>query len=335
MATRLNMLPEDCISTVLSLTSPPDASRFMLVASSLRSAAESDIVWDRFLPSDLPRSLSRSHTQLNVSSKKDLFFQLCGCIPMDGGIRSFSLDKVSGRKYWILSARTLSISSSNEPNHWTWTANSTSRFVRILYYLFSMITLVLPLLYSNGSSFYFHILCRFSEVIELKTITNMEIEGRIQTEDLSTNTTYCAYLIVKVSDHSFGLDSIPCETTISSGTCSVTNIAYLCPLDEQKQQIESLFFMNRSRMMEKRVVEGECRRPSKRGGGWMEIELGEKSEGLKMSLMEVKGQQLKGGLIIEGIEVRPTCEQVLDQPLQDTIHIRIYCAYLIVNFIVT
>ncbi|KAJ0781027.1 putative phloem protein [Helianthus annuus] len=282
MATRLNMLPEDCISTVLSLTSPPDASRFMLVSSSLRSAAESDIVWDRFLRSDLPRILSRSHTQLNVSSKKELYFQLCDSILMDGGIRSFSLDKVSGRKCWILSARALSISSSNEPNHWTWTANSTSRF---------------------------------SEVIELKTITNMEIEGRIQTEDLSRNSTYCAYLIVKVSDQSFGLDSIPCETTISSSTCSVTSIAYLCPLDEKKQQIESLFFMNRRRMMEKRVVEGECRRPSKRGDGWMEIELGEffvgeKSEGLKMSLVEVKGQQLKGGLIIQGIEVRPKCEQL-------------------------
>ncbi|KAM0069634.1 putative phloem protein [Helianthus debilis subsp. tardiflorus] len=282
MATRLNMLPEDCISTVLSLTSPPDASRFMLVSSSLRSAAESNNVWDRFLPSDLPRILSRSHTQLNISSKKELYFQLCDSILIDGGIRSFSLDKRSGRKCWILSARTLSISSSNEPNHWTWTVNSTSRF---------------------------------SEVIELKTIISMEIEGRIQTEELSTNTTYCAYLIVKVSDHSFGLDSIPCETTISSSTCSVTNIAYLCPLDEQKQQIESLFFMNRRRMMEKRVVEGECRRPSKRGDGWMEIELGEffvgeKSERLKMSLMEVKGQQLKGGLIIEGIEVRPKCEQV-------------------------
>ncbi|KAM0040456.1 putative phloem protein [Helianthus debilis subsp. tardiflorus] len=132
MAARLSMLPEDCISIVLSLTSPPDASRFMLVSSLLWSAAESDIVWDRFLPSDLPRILSRSHTQLNVSSKKELFFQLCGCIPMDGGIRSFSLDKVSGRKCWILSARALSISLSNEPNHWTWTANSTSRFVRII-----------------------------------------------------------------------------------------------------------------------------------------------------------------------------------------------------------
>ncbi|KAD5317922.1 hypothetical protein E3N88_17868 [Mikania micrantha] len=141
----------------------------------------------------------------------------------------------------------------------------------------------------------------------------MEIEGTIQTQDLSPNILYAAYIIIKISDHSFGLDSIPCETSITNATCSVTNTAYLCAVDEQKQQLKSLFFMNRTQMMEKLVVKGEAQRPSKRGDGWMEIELGEffvgeKNEGVKMSLMEVKGHQLKGGLIIEGIEVRPKCE---------------------------
>ncbi|KAL8208890.1 hypothetical protein R6Q57_008302 [Mikania cordata] len=280
MATRLNMLPEDCLSTILSLTSPPDACRLTLVSSSMQSAALSDTVWGSFLPSDLPQILSRSHTQVNFSSKKQLFFKLCASILIDSGIRSFSLDKVNGRKCCVLSARALSISLSNEPNHWIWTSNSTSRF---------------------------------SEVIELKTISNMEIEGTIQTQDLSPNILYAAYIIIKISDHSFGLDSIPCETSITNATCSVTNTAYLCALDEQKQQLKSLFFMNRTQMMDKLVVKGEGQRPSKRGDGWMEIELGEffvgeKNEGVKMSLMEVKGHQLKGGLIIEGFEVRPKCE---------------------------
>ncbi|KAL8205901.1 hypothetical protein R6Q57_009452 [Mikania cordata] len=277
MATRLNMLSEDCVSTILSLTSPPDACRFMLASSSLRSAAESDTVWAGFLPSDLPQLLSRTHTQLSFSSKKDLFFQLCDPILIDGGIRTFSLNKVSGKKSYVLSARALSISLSNEPNHWTWTNHSTSRF---------------------------------PEVIELKTITNLEIEGRIDTQDLSPNTTYGAYLIIKVSDRAFGLDSIPSETSITKHECSVTNTAFLCPLDDQKQQLESLFFMNRRRMMDKRLVEGDDRRPNTRGDGWLEVELGEfyvgeKSERVTMNLMEVKGHQLKGGLIIEGIEVRP------------------------------
>ncbi|XP_076913956.1 F-box protein PP2-B13-like [Bidens hawaiensis] len=280
MATRsLNMLPEDCISAIVSLTTPPDACRLMLASSSLRSATESDLVWSRFLPSDLPQLLSRAHTQIAFRSKKELFFQLCDSILIDGGVSSFSLNKVSGKKSYLLSARALSISLSNEPNHWTWTTHSTSRF---------------------------------SEVIELKTISNLEIEGRIGTQDLSPNTTYGAYLIIKVSDHAFGLNSIPSETSISKDECAFTNTAYLCPMDEQKQQLGSLFFMNRRWMMEKRVVEGEGKCPSKRGDGWMEVELGEffvggKSELVKMNLMEVKGHQLKGGLIIEGIEVRPKC----------------------------
>ncbi|PWA62728.1 F-box domain, Phloem protein 2-like protein [Artemisia annua] len=278
MATTFNMLPEDCVSTIISLTSPPDACRIMHASASLRSAAESENVWSRFLPSDLPRILTRSHTQLQFSSRKNLYFQLCDSILIDEGIRSFSLNKVSGKKCCILSARALTISLSNEPNHWTWTTNSTSRF---------------------------------QEVIELKTISNIEIEGRINTEDLSPNTTYGAYLIIKVSDHAFGLDSIPSEISVSKGECSATNTAYLCPLDEKKKHFGSLFFTNRTQMMEKRVVHGEGRRPSKREDGWMEVELGEffvgeNSEDVKMNLMEVKGHQLKGGLIIEGIELRPT-----------------------------
>ncbi|KAI3509244.1 hypothetical protein L1887_24375 [Cichorium endivia] len=236
MAIRLNMFPEDCVSTILSLTSAANACRFMLASSSLRSAAKSDLVWGKFLPSELSCILSRTHSQLNFSSKKELYFKLCDSILLDGGIR----------------------------------------------------------------------------VIELKTTLSIEIEGKINTKDLSPNTTYGAYLIIQVSDRAFGLDSIASEISVSKEECSVSNTAYLCPLDERKQQLESLLFMNRRRMMEKLVVEGEGRRPSKREDGWMEIELGEffvgqKNKEVQMKLMEVKGHQLKGGLIIEGIEIRPKC----------------------------
>ena len=47
-----------------------------------------------------------------------------------------------------------------------------------------------------------------------------------------------------------------------------------------------------------------------REDGWLEIELGEfysdgSDEEVKMSLKEVKGEHLKYGLIVEGIELRP------------------------------
>ncbi|KAL7591113.1 hypothetical protein Lser_V15G33982 [Lactuca serriola] len=279
MANRLNMLPEDCVSTILSLTSPADACRVILASSSLRSAAESDIVWGRFLPSDLAYILSRTHSQINFSSMKELYFQLCDSVLIDGGRKSFSLNKISGRKSFVLSSRALSIYLSNEQNHWTWSTHSASRF---------------------------------SEVIELKSISSIDIEGRISTQDLSPNTTYGAYLIIQVSDRAFGLDSIASEISVSMNECSVSNTAYLCPLDERKQLLGSLLYMNRRRMMEKLVVEGDGQRPSKREDGWMEIELGEffvgeEGEEVIMKLMEVKGYQLKGGLIIEGIEVRPKC----------------------------
>jgi hypothetical protein len=55
--------------------------------------------------------------------------------------------------------------------------------------------------------------------------------------------------------------------------------------------------------------ENGIRVPSKRDDGWMEIELGEffcgeADEEIEMSVMEV-GFRLKGGLVVEGIEVRP------------------------------
>lgn len=87
MATRLNMLPEDCVSTIVSLTSAADACRLMLASSSLQSAAESDMVWSRFLSFDHSAILSRTHSQINFSSKKELYFKLCDSVLIDGGIR--------------------------------------------------------------------------------------------------------------------------------------------------------------------------------------------------------------------------------------------------------
>lgn len=73
-------LPEGCIANVLSLTCPRDASRLSLVASVFRSAAESDAVWDRFLPPDYRDIISRSSNgqdSIVFGSKKELYLYLC------------------------------------------------------------------------------------------------------------------------------------------------------------------------------------------------------------------------------------------------------------------
>lgn len=65
---------------VVSRTSPVDACRLSLVAKSFRSAAESDAVWKRFLPSDYQQYLCHADSLPDISfaSKKDLYLFLTG-----------------------------------------------------------------------------------------------------------------------------------------------------------------------------------------------------------------------------------------------------------------
>ncbi|KAK9146991.1 hypothetical protein Sjap_006894 [Stephania japonica] len=92
-------------------------------------------------------------------------------------------------------------------------------------------------------------------------------------------------------------------------------IAYLRNNDDVKENkywLEQIYYSNRIEKLRGRVLGGEEKRVRERSDGWMEIELGEflndgQCEGqvIKVRLMEVKGEHFKGGIVIEGIEVRP------------------------------
>ena len=69
----LNALPQDCIAAILSFTSPRDACRLSLVSTFLKSASDSDGVWESFLPSEYQAIIPSS---LCFSSKKELYFSL-------------------------------------------------------------------------------------------------------------------------------------------------------------------------------------------------------------------------------------------------------------------
>ncbi|KAF8388370.1 hypothetical protein HHK36_027036 [Tetracentron sinense] len=108
----LKGIPEGCKSKILSFTSPRDVCRSSLVSSNFRSAGESDIIWEKFLPSDYQDIISSSVSPSPVvfCSKKDLYFRLCDSpILIDGGNKSFALDKLSGKKCYMVGARELSI----------------------------------------------------------------------------------------------------------------------------------------------------------------------------------------------------------------------------------
>ncbi|XP_065852101.1 F-box protein VBF-like [Euphorbia lathyris] len=271
-------LPEECISKILSLTTPLDVCRCSSVSTSFKSAAQSDLLWQNFLPSDYNDVLSIH--PLCFSSKKQLFLHLCNPIFIDHGRKSLKIEKSSGRKSYMLSARDLHICWSDQPMYWTWLSLPDSRF---------------------------------NEVARLRTTWWLEIQGKINTKMLSRNTRYGAYIVFKVTENAYGLDIIPCEVSIEVGNqIRSRSCAYLCT---NKHKMQKLLYKNRMEMLESRLINGdEVRVPRKREDElWMEIELGDffvngeidEEEEVKMNLKEVKGQHLKGGLVIEGIEVRP------------------------------
>ncbi|XP_074363695.1 putative F-box protein PP2-B12 [Apium graveolens] len=109
-------LTENCLSLILSFTSPKDTCR---------AAGDSDELWNKFLPPDINQILRRSISTLTYTTKKQLYFSLCdSAILLDDGNVSFWLDKGSGKKCLMVAARQLAI----VPWWWQWLYDSNSRF---------------------------------------------------------------------------------------------------------------------------------------------------------------------------------------------------------------
>ncbi|KAH6770035.1 hypothetical protein C2S52_014838 [Perilla frutescens var. hirtella] len=168
-----NPLPEGCIANIISLTSPKDACRVAAVSLGFKSAADSDTVWERFLPPNFEEVVSRATSPLAFKTKKQLFFLLrSSTLLLDGGKLSFWLTK-SGEKEYMLSARELQIASIDNPKHWGWTSLPESRF---------------------------------AEVAELRSICKLEIRGKIPARMLSPQTKYVAWLMYAPCHRFSGLD---------------------------------------------------------------------------------------------------------------------------------
>ncbi|KAH9685431.1 F-box protein PP2-B10 [Citrus sinensis] len=101
------VLPARCISYIISLTTPRDASRLSLACPAFKSAADLDSVWEKFLPSDYKEiisnssSISASSLMIASLSKKDLYFYLL---------------QETGKKCYMVGARGLSIAWGDSPN---------------------------------------------------------------------------------------------------------------------------------------------------------------------------------------------------------------------------
>ncbi|KAJ3672142.1 hypothetical protein LUZ60_006863 [Juncus effusus] len=280
----IESLPEDCVSHVISLTSPRTVCISATASPIFRSAADSDATWQRFMPSDCSSILARSVDPVEYSSKKDLFLRLCKShVLIDGGLMSFGLESSSGKKCYMISARALEIVWGDSPKYWRWISLPDSRF---------------------------------EEVAELIEVCWLEIRGKISVNFLSPNTTYTCYLIYKLTDSSNGLG---CPLGMISQQTSVslnkqTNRSSVC-LQSFHKRLGGFRRFKKYRLMFNSCEtversESEAREGKEREDGWMEVEMGEIwcGEGVEgeveMSMSETKGHW-KSGLLVQGIEIRP------------------------------
>ncbi|EPS58423.1 hypothetical protein M569_16391 [Genlisea aurea] len=271
----IQKLQERCLAEVLSFTSPKDVCRLSAVHSSFRNASSSDIIWERLLPWDYREIISRAVDDEfleRFESKRKLD-------------RSFSLDKASGKKCFMLSARDLFIVWGNTPEYWQWIPSSTSRF---------------------------------AEVAELLSVCWLELWVDFDLNLLSKHTTYGAYLVFNINCGAYGFDHHPIEVCVENSEYKCKRSIWLNPNERRRQRPRRRNFFRAPVVVAEGDDEGSSGNDKKggenvreRGDGWMEVELGEvyvdddDDGNLEMSLTEVKGGNWKGGLLIQGIEFRP------------------------------
>lgn len=263
-------LPEGCISHILSLTSPVYVLRSSLVCKFFRSIAKSDLVWEKFLPPDL-RQMDR------LASAKDIVLHLCrSFMLLEGGNKSFALDRWTAKKCYMLGARELVIAFSNNPHCWRWKPSNESRF---------------------------------PEVAELLGVSQLQISGEISTQLLSPNTTYHAYFSFKLRSRSLGFDVCPVKVSIS---CIDRTGHYLTG---RSYSVSKTFYLKARESNTYDFVEDDVDAIMHRRDGsprWVKIDMGKYFNRagtdvavLEMTLTGMETGLYKSGLIVHGIELLP------------------------------
>uniref|UniRef100_M4ECU4 F-box domain-containing protein n=1 Tax=Brassica campestris TaxID=3711 RepID=M4ECU4_BRACM len=237
------------------------------VSSSVSKTFESAVRSDSVWEKFLPLDYtSLAPASRAFSSKRELYFALCDHFLIDDGKKSFWLEKGSGKKCVMLAARALWITWGSSPEYWQWISMPESRF---------------------------------EKVAELLSVWWFEIRGKMNTRLIFLGTRYSAYIVFKTVNKCPGLADLPVEVGVG-----------LVGQEIPKQLIYFDGYMDKDAKKER----GEMRdvmKPKKREDGWMEAELGEffNEEGcneIELSVIEIKSPYWKCGLIIQGIEFRPT-----------------------------
>ncbi|XP_028782014.1 F-box protein PP2-B11-like [Neltuma alba] len=169
------VLPRDCMSKIVSFTTPRDACRSSAVCSAFKDSADSDETWEAFLPADCHHLVAQSSAppaNLDSLTKKQLYHHLCDHpLLLANNTMSFSLDKESGKKCYMIGARGLWILWSPDLRYWSYASIQESRF---------------------------------PEVAVLDHVWWFEVKGILNTRLLSPKTTYDVFFIFQFGSEILG-----------------------------------------------------------------------------------------------------------------------------------
>ncbi|KAL3631660.1 hypothetical protein CASFOL_024644 [Castilleja foliolosa] len=203
-------------------------------------------------------------------------------VTMSETFLSFSLEKWSGKKCYMLAARELVIEWGDSSQYWKWITLPESRF---------------------------------SEVAELLNVCWFEIRGKIKSEMLSPGTNYAAYLVYTWKFTAYGFEEQGAKAFFVHKSEKRSVSLYTDGAQRQRIQfvprgLSGLFSHRTDRIQQEATMETNSEYPKQRSDGWMEVKLGEyfvKEDGgdLEVCLVEVNDGNWKSGLIIQGIEIRP------------------------------
>ncbi|CAM0913815.1 unnamed protein product [Alopecurus aequalis] len=328
-ACEIERLPEELLAAAISLCrSPPDACRAAAVSRAFRPAADSDAVWSRFLPRDLPQ-FAQGELPCTPPSKKALFRCLAdqpALLPCR--LVSMWLDRATGAKCYMLSARALQISWGDTPDYWEWIdlgceeVKSNKRFGSFQwvswanqssYYLLRFHgALCHFLLYSIYVHAILYIYDRFLEAAKLLGVWWLEIRGKINSMMLSHNLTYAAYMVFKLADDGFDLLDFPFqEASVSAGSDSKRQVclqSYMEVGDDGVPLKHILTSSDPTYHHPEVPLTDDIILPRKRADGWIEVELGDfyNEEGYndEVSFRLIETKEWKHGLVVWGIEIR-------------------------------
>ncbi|GLJ20927.1 hypothetical protein SUGI_0382010 [Cryptomeria japonica] len=178
-------VPENCISEILSFTTPRDACRLAAVSKAFRSAASSDSLWDKWLPAHYAQILANSVSPITFSPKKQLYFHLCQSIFLNGGTQRFWLQRPTGKVCYLLSSRELSIVWGDDERYWGWSPGEVA----------------------NSS---------FTEVAEVKKVAWFEVKSKFDCRLLSPNTDYSLSFLIKFGPRPIGWNVLPLKFSITT-----------------------------------------------------------------------------------------------------------------------